>query len=61
MEQNQETKKKSLREGIEKDISVVDQFINDPKTPTNVRMSWNEVREVAISFTEMIDGMGLGE
>lgn len=61
MEQNRETEKKSLRSGIEKDISIVDRFINDPVTPANVRMSWNEVREVAISFTEMIDGMGIGE
>lgn len=61
MDQNRETEKKSLRSGIEKDISIVDCFINDPVTPANVRMSWNEVREVAISFTEMIDGMGIGE
>ena len=51
----QENDEITLRSGIDKDISVLDEYFEDVDIPMNIKRAWNEVREAAISFAETID------
>ena len=49
----------SLRESLQKDIDALDEYFGkiegNDKRHLNAMMSWSNVREAAISFTEVFD------